>query len=307
MKKIIKIILIIIFIIVLLFIFNYLRINIFYIINKSNYKETINIEGNTNKYIPQAITYSNKYNITIQTSYNKNKKVSRIYITDLNNNKLIKTLDLKKSNNTINNLHVGGITTDNKTVWITNDYLVSEYSLEEIVNTKNNYIKSNNDYKLPIRGDFCLYKNNYLYIGDFFLQPFYKVPDNNPLLLQYNINNINYNEPNLIISLPKMVQGMEIDNENNFYFTTSFTYLINSNLLKYKNILLEKPSTYTFNNHKYKYYKFNKSNLISKKKLPPMAEGMFYKDNKLHILFESSTDAYTPALPKIRKVLTIEK
>ncbi len=307
MKKVIKTILIILSIIIILFIINYIRINIRYHIDKKNYKEAFSVQGNIDKYVPQSITYSKEYNVAIQTSYNKDHQVSRIYITNLKNNKLIKTLDLLKQDSSKNTNHVGGITTNDETVWISNDYEISEYSLKEIITTKKDSIRSKKDIRLPIRGDFCLYKNNTLWIGDFYLYPFYKVPDNNPLLLAYDLKNINYQEPKLIISLPKMVQGMEIDKNNNFLFTTSFTYLINSNLLTYKNVLKEKPSTYTLNNKKYPYYKFTNENLISKKKLPPMAEGMFYKDNKLYILFENSTDAYKPALPKIKKVIIVEK
>ena len=34
-----------------------------------------------------------------------------------------------------------------------------------------------------------------------------------------------------------------------------------------------------------------------------MAEGIFYKDNELYILFESSSDKYSLADPKIDKIL----
>lgn len=302
--KVVKKIIIGLLIIVSLFILNYIRIYISYIIG--NYKETINISGNKNKYIPQAITYSSKYNVSIQTSYNKKHEVSKIYITDLNNNKLVKTLDLLKEDKSINNNHVGGISTDNNTVWVTSDYEVDEYSLEEIINTKEDSIISKKTSKLPIRGDFSLYKDNTLYIGDFYLYPFYKVKDNNPLLLAYNNESIDYNKPKYIISLPKMVQGMEIDKDNNMYFTTSFTYLINSKLLVYSNVLDNKPSTYKLNNIEVPYYKLTKKELIKKYTLPPMAEGMYFKDNKLYILFESSSDGYSLAFPKINKLIQMD-
>ena len=211
-------------------------------------------------------------------------------------------IDNKKNTN-----HVGGITTNNETVWITNDYEVNEYSLDEIMDTTNNYIRSIKNNKLLIRGDFCYYKDNTLYIGDFCLKPFYPVPDNNPLLLAYNTNNIDYNSPKYIISLPKMVQSMEINNNNEFLFTASFTYLINSKLLVYKRVLNDKPSTYKLKGKEIPYYKFSKDKLIRKESLPPMSEGMFYKNNKLYILFENSSDAYKPALPKMKSVIIYTK
>ena len=303
-NKVLKVLLIIIGIIMFIIAFNYFRIYVYYLVNKDNYTETIEVQGNNNKYVPQGVTYSSEYNVVIQTSYNKNHKVSKIYITDLDNNKLIKTLNLHKEDNSINNNHVGGITTDNNKVWITNDYEVNEYSLDEIMNTDNKYIKSIKDTKLPIRGDFTLYKNNTLYIGEFYFPITYTVKDDNPLLYAYtNIDNINYNKPDYIISLPSMVQGMEIDKDNNFMFTGSYTYFHNSYFRVYKDVTKEKPSTYTLNNKKIPYYIFNNSNLIGKTKLPPMAEGMYYKDNKLNVLFESSTDAYLNAFPRIDKVI----
>ena len=305
--KVVKIVLIIIGVVALLFILNYLRINIHYHLNKNNYKESFLVQGNKEYYVPQGLTYSSKYNVVLQTSYNSKHDVSRLYITDFKTKKLLKTLNLIEIDDKDNTNHVGGITTNNETVWITNDYEVNEYSLEEIINTNNDYIKSINNTKLPIRGDFCFYKDNTLYIGDFCLKPFYPVPDNNPLLLAYNTNNIDYNSPKYIISLPKMVQSMEINNNNEFLFTASFTYLITSKLLVYKNVLKEKASTYTLNGKKYPYYKFSKNNLIRKDTIPPMAEGMFYKNNRLYILFENSSDAYKPALPKMKNVIIYTK
>ena len=307
LKKIIKFIFFTILILLIILIINYIRININYYINKNIYEESFPIQGNKNKYTPQGLAYSKKYNIILQTSYNKNHHVSMLYITNYKTSKLIKKLKLKKINNSYNTNHVGGITTDEEKVWISNDYEINEYSLNEIINTKKDYIKSTNNKKIPNRGDFCLYNNNILWIGDFYLKPFYNVPNNNPLLMGYNIEeNLNYNNPDYIISLPKMVQGMAITNDNKFIFTTSFTYLINSNLLIYDNVLKEKNSYYKINNKQVPYYKFNNKNLINKIKVPPMAEGIFYKDNYLYILFENSSDTYKYAYPKLYNILKLK-
>lgn len=96
MKKVIKCLIWTIFIFILLFVINYARINIYYFINKDKYIEHSKIEGYSDNYAPQGLTYSNKYNIILQTSYNKNKKVSMLYITNFKTKKLIKKLQLKK-------------------------------------------------------------------------------------------------------------------------------------------------------------------------------------------------------------------
>ena len=79
MKTILKILCIFILIILLIFIINYLRINITYMINKKDYKNSFNVYGNNNNYVPQGLTYSNKYNIALQTSYNSKHKVKHYY------------------------------------------------------------------------------------------------------------------------------------------------------------------------------------------------------------------------------------
>ncbi|MBQ3408176.1 MAG: hypothetical protein IJH12_03105 [Clostridia bacterium] len=303
-KKILIILVTIVGSVIILLRDDYIRLNASYFINKSKYEEVFSVQGNTNKYVPQGLTYSNKYNVAMQTSYNSNHEVSMLYITDFSTGELIKSLELRKEDGSNNTGHVGGITTDNNTVWITNDYVVHEYSLYEIMSTEANFVRSNKDTKLPIRGDFCYYGDHILWIGDFFLNPFYKVPDNNPLLFAYNTEiEYNYSEPKLIISLPKMVQGMTILPDKRFVFTASFTNLVKSDLMIYSNILETEQSTYNYNGKDIPYYKFDKNSEMEHIKLPPMAEGLFNIDNDLYILFENSSDKYFYALPKMKKII----
>ena len=229
-----------------------------------------------------------------------------LYVIDFDTGKLLKELKLIENDDTNNIKHVGGITTDDNIVWISNDYEINEYDLEEIITTKNDYIRSQKNTKLPNRGDFCMYnkKDYYLYIGDFFLNPFYPVPNNNPLLLCYNtLDGFDYNNPDYIISLPKMVQGMTITDDNKFIFTSSFTPFIKSNLSIYNNVLEGPKETYNLNSKDVPYYKFGKESLVKNIKLPPMAEGIFNIDNDLYILFENSSDTYFYAFPKLRKII----
>lgn len=297
-KKIIKVILIFIIALAVIFIANYARINIRYLISKSDYKEEFKVQGIQDGYVPQALAYSDKYNVVLQTSYNSKHDVSKLFITDFESGNLLKELKLKKVNGEDNSNHVGGIATDNKDIWITNDYEVNIYDLEEIMNDEtNDSVNSIKDEKLPIRGDFALYKDNTLWIGDFCLSPFYKVPNNDPKLNMYKVEEkeIDFNKPEKTISLPKMVQGMWIT-EDKILFTESFTYLINSNLAVYKNITNEGRND----------LKFDKSNFIKNIKLPPMAEGFFEKEGRLYILFENSADTYNPALPKLKNIISID-
>ena len=286
---------------IVIFILDYIRINISYSFNKNKYTETFDIQGRNNGYVPQGLAYSSLYNVVLQTSYNKKHDVSMLYVTDFSTGKLLKSLKLIDINGEDDNKHVGGITTDNNIVWITNDYEVDEFSLDEIINTDSDSIKSLSNTKLPNRGDFCLYNDGILYIGDFYLKHFYDVPDDNPLLMAYDVSNIDYSRPSYIISLPKMVQGMEIVDDK-FVFSQSYTYLINSSLSVYSKPI--ESGSYKLNGNDIPYYKFDK--LYSKYKLPPMVEGIFYKDDNLFMLFESGCDSYSLALPKVNKILKMK-
>ena len=303
-KKILIGIGIIIGVLIALLLLDYIILNISYNMNKYRYEEVFDVQGNTNKYIPQGMAYSDKYNVVLQTSYSGKHEVSMLYITDFKTGNLIKSLKLLDINGNEDCSHVGGIATDNNTVWITSDYSVREYLLEDIINANGDYIKCRAKTDLGIRGDFCYYGYNTLYIGDFYLAPFYKVPDGNPLLLAYNTEtDYNYDKPDYIISLPKKVQGMTITPNKSFIFTCSFTNLVKSDLKVYSNVLEETPDKYNYKGREVPYYKFTKKNNILQVKFPPMAEGIFSIDNDLYMIFESCSDNYFFALPKMKKVI----
>ena len=289
-KKVLKIIIIIIVIILVAFILDYVRINIRYFIHKDSYYKTYNVYGNKNGLVPQGLAYSEEYNVLLQTSYSSDN--SKLFVVDFKTGKLIKDLNLINKEGTNNTKHVGGIAVYKSTVWISNDYEVDVYDLKSILNTKEDYIKSIEEIKLPIRGDFCYFNDEVLWIGDFYLKPFYDVPNGDPKLNGYIYsNNIDFNKPDYTVSLPKAVQGMSILPNSDVAFTQSFTYLVNSNLQVYKNVLRTKNAKFDSSNRKYT------------KKIPPMAEGMFYRDGYLYILFESSADKYSLADPKINKII----
>lgn len=304
MKKALKTIAVILGIILFLFILNYGRIIIFYQYHKKEYKDSFKLYGNTGNYVPQGLTYSEEYNVVLQTSYQSDHDVSMLFVVDFETKELLKSLMLKDMDGNNNTHHVGGVTTDNKTVWISNDYQIEEYSLDEILNTEEKFVQATSITKLPIRGDFCTYHEGHLWIGDFYLKPFYDVPNGDPLLLSYIVDDkVDYSSPEVAISLPKMVQGLTFDQDNHFVVTESFTYLINSNFSIYEDVTKSRSQdTITVSGKTIPHYDLKK-HLIKNIKMPPMAEELFYLDGEYYILFESSTDHYSMAYPKIQNVI----
>lgn len=267
-------------IIVILFIIDYIKINIQYNSVKNKYKSTYKIVIETG-YAPQGLTYSEKYDAIIESSYSYKNNESKIYVIDFKTKRLLNEFILEK-----NKHHVGGITTNEDILYITNDHYLYTYDLKEIMNTGLTSIKETSKKKIKNRGDFCLYHDNVLWIGDFALFPLYRVPKNKPLILGYKDGNTNYKKPDYSYEIPKMVQGMEIVKDE-FIFTRSYSPWLNSELVTYK-------------------LKDKKLKRTKKIKLPPMAEGLFYKDNEFYILYESNSYKYWMAIPKIKNLIRVE-
>ena len=266
--------------IILLITFNYARIIISYNKQKSISTESFDVNGKQGSYVPQGIAYSTKYNCILQTAYSK-KDVSMLYVTDFESGKLLKALKLFKHDDSKNMNHVGGITTNDDKVWITSNFEINEYRLDDIIQTEQDFVKSEQDLELKNRGDFCLYNDNTLWIGDFYLKFLYELPEKKPLLLGYSLSEkIDFKQPDQTISLPSMVQGMAITDDNKFVFSRSYSGLLKSNISIY-----------------------DKEEYIKNTKIPPMAEGIFIKENSLYVLFESCCDSYPTAYPKINKIL----
>lgn len=288
--------------IILMIELDYVRINVRYFITKSEYEEAFKIQGTADGYAPQGMTYIKEKGIVLQTAYAKGK-TSKLYVIDFETGELKKELKIALATGNESDKHVGGITSDGNKVWITNDFEVSTFKLNDILKAKDK-VKSIKDEEIPSRGDFCYYKDGTLWIGDFFLKPFYPIANDDPLLYAFKVDNtIDFKNPKLVISLPIMIQGMAIDNHNEFIFTASFTNLVNSDLYVYENVLEEEPDYYEINGRKVPHYKFSDKNLSKHKKIPPMAEGIFFEDNYVYILFENSSSRYFFADPKIRNVL----
>lgn len=295
MGKIVKRLLFIFLLIILIFLLNYVKILILYKLNK-NITSTYIINGIDDKYVPQGLAIYEDSKMILQTSYNAKGKVSKLYLTDMDTNSLVKELDLFLPTNEPNTGHVSGLALSQSKVWISNNYLLEEYDLDEILTTNDSKIIAKKEYKLKNRGDFCFYKNGILWIGDFYLYPIYKVPTNKPLLLGYEVSqNIDFEKPIYKIEIPSLVQGMTMDDNNNIIFSKSYSNFLNSRIVVYEN------QTKNANE-----YKLDKESLIRKFVIPPMSEGLVFNNNKLYILFESGSSKYVHAFPKVKNLLSID-
>ena len=98
-----------------------------------------------------------------------------------------------------------------------------------------------------------------------------------------------------------MVQGIAFTEDNKLILTQSYTYLINSKMKVYKNVSYS--NKITINNNEIPYHKLTRDDMEDNIVLPPMAEGIFYKDKSIYVLFESASTKYSLADPKIKKLI----
>ena len=300
MKTVKKFLIRIFVICIVVIILNYLWLNFFYLATKKEYTSFTKISDLKNGYIPQGLCFLENHNLVLQTSYSK-KSPSKMYIIDFTNGNIIKDLTLKDIDNNDLYIHAGGVASDEDRIWICGDNSLYVFSLSDVLTTNENFINSTRRIDFPTHTDFCLYQTNknILWIGEF-VSPFDR--KSTPYLLGYHIENSqsieNTENPDYKIVIPSMVQGFCIDSHNNFIFSRSYTGFILSFIDIHKNIL-DSGSESSID------YNYKNSKKISRIRIFPMSEGIFFKDGKYYILFESGAKRYLYAFPKIKNVLIL--
>lgn len=270
-----------------------------------NYEEYTPIPGLKEHIIPQGITYSNEYNKIIMVGYHKGNASSVIFIIDYTSRLLDKSILLYNYDNTPLNTHIGGITTDEDTLWLSDDYKLYTINLNDLMNTKDmDIIKVSKSINTLTKGDYLLYHENNLYIGEYDYKIKYKTKEshyyltpngeeNKSLIAVYSLNdNTDFNKPNYLISVPDRIQGIAIDENDNIILSRSFWSFQSSDISIYQNPLNEETNDFNLEGTNYDLYYLDNTNLINNIKIPSMSEGISLIDNELYIIFESASTYY---------------
>ena len=290
---------------------NYTQKKYDYKINKkyadylANHEEYAIIPGLNEDIIPQGLTYSAKYNKFIVTGYHKGKAASVLFIIDYDSKMLEKTLLLQHNDNQPFNTHIGGLTNNNETLWLSDDYKIYTLEMEELINAENmSFIKVSKAIETFVKGDNITYHNNTLWVGEYDYKikyktkksHYYTTPNNyknKSLIIGFDISeNIDFNNPKYIISVPDRIQGLTFDENNNIILSRSFWSFQPSNISTYKNPLDTQPSLIKINDMEHCIWYLDNTNLISDLELPPMSEGIVYLNGDLYVIFESASSYY---------------
>lgn len=286
-----------------IFIIDMIFLCISYTLNSDNFEKGYNLVKLDEYYNPDGAVYSHKYNVILQAAYNSQKGYSSILVLDGTSGRINKELRMRNNDNTAYTKRALGIATDEERVWITSDYEVSEFSLDTIINTREEYVNSYSRDETINKADFCVYSNGTLWIGEYYLKFVEDVKHDDALLMGFDANSKNYTLPNVVVTLPSMVRSIAIAN-GEFAVVRSFNSFINSNLSFYSIPLGHESEYYNIEGNQIPLYHFDKDSLKKKISLPPRSKGIYY-DNKsyLNIANDNASKEYFYAFPKIKNYL----
>jgi hypothetical protein len=274
----------------------------------NNSKPMFEIPGLKQGIIPQGICYSKENNLVIISGYHQGKAPSVLFLVDYDSGKLIKTVILNTIDGDNNYSHVGGLATFEDNLWITDNYKIYTYSINELLNTSDmSTIKPIATNSTEVKADFANFSNNVLWVGEYYYKNIYTTKtnhkiqvndyeENNALLFGYKIkdnNKIDYTAPDMVVSIPDRVQGIAINSAGNIIISQSFWSFQPSNIATYENIFSNKTEKYfNVNNKKIPLWYLEDKNQISNMISPPMVEGIENVNDNIIVLFESSSNYY---------------
>ncbi|WP_129408175.1 hypothetical protein [Marinitoga lauensis] len=254
----------------------------------------------------------------ILSHYNRNKKPSILSVIDCKNGKMVKTLEVYYNDGTPYTGHAGGVAVSKSNLWISSNSYLWRIPLQNIINAKNGTkIKIIDGFNTGTRASFVEYSKGILWSGEFYHAGNYPTnfshhlnsPDGNmhyawiagfkldpttDKLPENKSNKLNSPvTPDIIISIPDIVQDIEFLNDGRIVLSRSYGRRNNSSLQIYSSIL-NKPghAIIQISGKTIPLWFLDKKNIEKEIIILPMSEGITQKDNSLYILFESAATKY---------------
>ncbi len=272
--------------------------NIYALLEKYPVLKNVLIEANIKiplmkKFIPQGITLMHDY--ILISGYYDGDELSEVYVLN-NSGEIVNKVKLDTKS------HVGGIAYDdvNDLIWLPADNgVLNVYNAFEFLEKKTikkiRSFKNVGDGLTDYQDDeknlvaYVEVDGDYLYIGNFYktkkcIVKKYRVSTNGKIHLEYIDS----------FYLPKKVQGIsfyEINDKKYLIVSTSFNRRTKSNLYIYE--------------YDDDIKEYDKS-IIRQIEIPPMAEQIDIRDDKLYVIFESSASKYYNAQDKVDKILILD-
>lgn len=290
-KKIIKLLLgIFVFLLGLIIVINIAKYPL-YKDYRASMKKEFKIPGLSDDFIPQALTYNDLYDTYFVSGYDKKTGAGIVYSGKDNKFKKIEILD----GNANLKAHCGGIASYDDYVWVSDDsnkgsiYIFNTNDLinaSDSVEIKEKFIASSDGASIG-------FYDNKIYVGEFYRkgnyetksEHYYKENHSMVSVYEYKSDSIT-GFGNLVsyISIPDQAQGIAINGDVSY---VSMSYGLKNSHLNSYNII---KTNDTLDGVSISYV--GKESLVKEYKLPPMSEGIIYKDDRIYVLYESASNKY---------------
>jgi glutamine cyclotransferase len=266
--------------------------------------------------VPQGIAYLEEKNWLLVTHYRENGKSSLLTVIDAETGKLVKAHELYKEPNVPYTGHAGGITASKQHLWISSDGKAYRLKKETLIQAQDGAkVVFEGALATDTRASFTIYGDGVLWVGEFAQGASY------PTSKTHYMTNRDDKEhkawaagykldpqsddvpaaktaasgpavPDYIISLPDMVQGMEVSKER-VVLSQSYGRNAASLLIVHKLPLAEAPhATAKIGESEVPVWFLDSKNKQQELTVPPMSEGLVAVKDRLHILFESAAKPY---------------
>lgn len=276
------------------------------------------IPGLKQKTVPQGMAYYKDKNWLLTSHYSETSgKPSILTVIDNATGKMIKSFELYKKDQSPYTGHAGGVAVSGKYVWISSDKQLWYIKLEDVVSQGDGHSKLTIAGQFPVesRASFTEYADGILWVGDYAYGDKYPTPENRHMknreqklhkgwIAGYELDketdlikldaDTNSAIPKVILSIPDMVQGMTIWNDQ-ILLSQSYGKTGASSLLLYKKEYANsQPHGYVENVFKKKVplWFLDKESKLKEIGMPPMSENIAHDDNSLYVLFESAAEMY---------------
>lgn len=270
--------------------------------------------------VPQGYCYSSR-DLFIQCGYmTDGKSASRIYVTNAKDTSDTYYVELYTADGKPYTGHTGGITTNDKIIWLANDgeeedNCIWVIPVEEVLGAKNgDKVTLKTKFQPESRAACCFVDGKYLWVGEFNDGEKYVTKEshtfkvsggtNYALVCAYaldsdseygiastKIEGKDVFTPTLALSVTNLVQGFTRTPDG---FAISTSYAVNpSNIYFYDDVTKGDPdASLKINGIDVPVYFLDADALKDTVTTPPMSEEIFIKDGRLFVLYESASMKY---------------
>ena len=263
-------------------------------------------------FVPQGLCYDEEQGAFLLSGYMADGSNSRIYVVDAAQNRH-KYFTLAVNGGTVDGGvlsrgHFGGIATAGAWGYVATNGCVLRFSLEAAHEAENGgSVPTQGVVQTPTCADFCCADGNGLWVGEYYYPYLFETDPthhvtvsatetNYALAVFYPFDNTSETglatTPTRALSLPKLVQGMEVLSDGRVLLSMSNIYA-ESKINLYSDYKLLEQQEIVLDGATLPLQVLSSGSLQAAITAPPMSEGIVCRDGKLFVLFESAATKYS--------------